>query len=327
MKAYLFAVLLSVLGFGFGCPLDAEELANFGVLPKPGNLWKLERKGANPDPMAWAWVTLRNSESGDLLSFASHILGKGEPRALIHYSDTAHEIFSADGYCADDPAAKGRGGDICPIRNSVVPMGFTDAAAQKNISQNALEYTYVEEARNNGPSRMAHGYVLLFDDTAVYVQHTSLKPITDELVREMATELIVSHYRTSKRQPAAPTAVADPQEPGEPEKSAGVISGFAFAADKRAKMVAIASYGNTPELVNTVGLRVGSILKEHGIDSVQAGSAGISINVHEDQAQRALRLLAEAILSEKLQLTLSVPKGDRYETVTPESILAPNKEK
>ncbi len=90
-------------------------------------------------------------------------------------------------------------------------------------------------------------------------------------------------------------------------------------------MVPVASYLNTPEMHATVGHRAFTVLHAQNIESVAIGSLGITISVPADRAAEALRLLANAIKAEKLQLTLTVPKGNGYVVVSPDSILQQKK--
>src|SRR5512133_4373016 len=78
---------------------SAEDLGLFGPLPNPGKAWKLCGSGKSPGSALWNWTVLTNSQTGDVLSFASHKIAPGEPRELIYWSDTAGEIFPG-GYSA-----------------------------------------------------------------------------------------------------------------------------------------------------------------------------------------------------------------------------------
>ena len=102
------------------------------------------------------------------------------------------------------------------------------------------------------------------------------------------------------------------------------LSPFGVAADAP-RIVPVASYINSPELNKTVGKRAHEILRAQKIESIAAGSAGMTISVPADRADEALRLLAKVIKEEKLPLTLLIRKEDRYVVVTPESILEPKK--
>ena len=92
------------------------------------------------------------------------------------------------------------------------------------------------------------------------------------------------------------------------------------AASEAPKYVPVASYANKPPLNETVGNRIYEILRAKGIQSIAAGSAGITVSVPAERA-------AEALKAENLQLTLLVPKGDRYVIITPDSVLEPKNDK
>jgi len=104
-----------------------------------------------------------------------------------------------------------------------------------------------------------------------------------------------------------------------------LFSHFSFGADDP-KYVPVASYRNTAKLRETVGARAYVILRERKINCVEAGSYGNTVSVPADRADEALQLLAKAIKSEGLRLTLLVPNGDRYIVATPDSVLEPKKE-
>ena len=101
------------------------------------------------------------------------------------------------------------------------------------------------------------------------------------------------------------------------------ISDSVIAGDPP-KYVPVASYANRPEM-NAVGARASAILHAQKIESVAVGSAGMTISVPDDRSAEALQVMAKAIKAEKLQLTLLVPKGDRYVIITPDSVLEPKK--
>ncbi|MCI0540553.1 MAG: hypothetical protein L0Z50_35585, partial [Verrucomicrobiales bacterium] len=110
----IFLVLVTWLSTGHR--VNAQELPLFGQLPTPEKNWKLrEKKKSGDSPVSWSWVVLTNFESADVLSFAAHKLGPGEPRELISLSDTAREIFPA-GYPVWIPGSK-QHFTIYPIRN------------------------------------------------------------------------------------------------------------------------------------------------------------------------------------------------------------------
>jgi hypothetical protein len=109
--------------------------------------------------------------------------------------------------------------------------------------------------------------------------------------------------------------------------SAFFLSCQVGGADESLKLVPVASYINRDEVVKTVGARVFALLKAKNIKTVCAGSFAMTVDVPDNRAAEARQLLAAAIKAEKLQLSILVPKGDRYVVVTPESILEPKLDK
>jgi hypothetical protein len=169
-----------------------EVLPPFGQLPDSGKNWKLREQGKYGDSsFQWHWVILTNSETADVLSYAAHRLEPGESRELIHLSDTAHEIFPAgDPTWTSVPKPHLTGH---PIRNRVTKLDLSDSTAKRDLSQEALEYSFVQE-EERGTNRLAHAYALVFDDVAVYIQHTSTKIITSEFAHDRAVSLLSTRF-------------------------------------------------------------------------------------------------------------------------------------
>ena len=103
------------------------------------------------------------------------------------------------------------------------------------------------------------------------------------------------------------------------------LSGYSIASDSTNAPTPVAIYPNCRELRETVGARIGAILREHKIEKLSYGSLGLMVSVPANRAAEARQLLAKAIKAEKLQLTLLVRKGDGYVVVTPDSVLESKK--
>ena len=86
------------------------------------------------------------------------------------------------------------------------------------------------------------------------------------------------------------------------------------------RFVPIASWQNSPEVNAKDGSRAFTILREHKIEGVAPGSAGVTLNVRETQASEARKLLAKAIVSEGLRIELLDDKG---KVITPAEVLKP----
>lgn len=187
-----FALFFVALSYLCSVPdANSEQLPLFGELPSLEKQWRLRSRG---DAGRFHWVVLTNAETSDALSFASYKLPlkPGGKQDLIYLSDPAREIFP-DG----DPVWPARDVHdltITSIRNAVVKLDFWDRTRGRD--QEALEYTFIQEQEHKrGTNRMAHGYAVVFDDVAVFVQHTSTKPITFELARNTAAKLLEIHHR------------------------------------------------------------------------------------------------------------------------------------
>lgn len=100
---------------------------------------------------------------------------------------------------------------------------------------------------------------------------------------------------------------------------------FPTSTAESADYVPVVTYVNSPELNETVGARVNAIFRAHQIESTAVGRASVTVSVRTDRAAEALQLLAKATKAEILQLTLLVPKGDRFVEVSPDAILEPKK--
>jgi len=192
-STFLFLVAALAAAHCFG----GELLPPFGQLPDSGKNWKLREQGKYGDSsFQWHWVILTNSQTADVLSYAAHRFETGEMRELIYLSDTAHEIFPAgDPTWTSSPKPHLTGH---PIRNRVTKLDLSDSAAKRDLSQEALEYSFVQE-EEHGTNRLAHGYALVFDDVAVYIQHTSTKVITPEFAHDTAVSLLSARAASAGR--------------------------------------------------------------------------------------------------------------------------------
>ena len=193
----------------------AEDLPFFGKLPKLGENWTLQAQGKSGE--SWGWIVMRDPKSGDLLSFAAHRLGPGEKRqltpgehtGLIYLSDTSREIFPNGIWCETRKREESKDGSNITIRNRIKALDFPNSAVGKRRKQEVLEYTFIIEEEGSG-NRMVNGYAFILEDLSVFVQHTSFKPITDELAQDMAYALITSHERQQAAAKEKPDAAPKP---------------------------------------------------------------------------------------------------------------------
>ena len=191
MRTHALVFLLLAVCFAAGDRVAAQDLPLFGQLPKLGKNWKLQAQGKSGD--SWGWVVMSDAKSGGLLSFAAHRLDPGEKRqlepgektGLIYLSDTAREIFPTGLWFESLKREKSGERSNTTIRNQVVKL---------DRQHEVLEHTFILEEEGS-ENRMSHGYAFVLGDLAVFVQHTSLKPITWEVAQDMAHSLITSHER------------------------------------------------------------------------------------------------------------------------------------
>ena len=215
MHARALGFFLSFMFFAASDRVVAEDLPIFGKLPKLGENWKLQAQGKSGE--SWGWVVMTDAKSGDLLSFAAHRLGPEEKHQLTHgahtgliyLSDTSREIFPKGVWCETKKREESKGGSNNTIRNRLEKLDLPNSAAGKRHNHEVLEYTFITEEEGSG-NRMANGYAFVLGDLSVFVQHTSFKPITDELAQGTAYALIISHERQQTAPKDEPEAAPKP---------------------------------------------------------------------------------------------------------------------
>lgn len=91
-----------------------------------------------------------------------------------------------------------------------------------------------------------------------------------------------------------------------------------------ARFILIASYPNTPEAWDREELVIRCLFRSHGIRWYAVGSAGATVGVRQEDEDRARRLLAEALLMERLEITLvkMSEDGERAAVISPEEVLS-----
>lgn len=87
------------------------------------------------------------------------------------------------------------------VRFEVVTLGTGATATHKNVTAEALEYTYVyEHELRSAPNRLAHGFALAFGDICIFVQHTSTRVITSDDARSAAVSFLRNHSVSRPKQ-------------------------------------------------------------------------------------------------------------------------------
>ena len=193
----------------FALHVGAQELPLLGRLPELGRDWVLLKQEAKilkqetkqRGDYEYSWASFTNSKTGDLFSFAAD-RWRNTNRAVG--SDPTREStldMFAGGlpkWMRDRPS----GWMVADaIRFSVITLNTGRDGTLKNVQAEAFEYSFVYESRAPAvPNRLAHGYVLAFGDTCVYVQHTSTRVITSDDARSAAAFLL-RHHPSSRPKP------------------------------------------------------------------------------------------------------------------------------
>ncbi len=177
----------------------AQELSLLGRLPQLGRDWSLQKQDAKKKgAYEYSWATFTNSKTGDRISFAadkytnaSRTVGSSPThQAAIDMFPGGLPMFM------DDRSSWGRIVDT--IRFNVITLETGVDATHQNVKAEALEYTYVyEHEARFAPNRLAHGYVLAFGDTCVFIQHTSTHVITSDDARS-ATLSVLRNLSSSR---------------------------------------------------------------------------------------------------------------------------------
>ena len=209
MKQPLPAFLLLIACCAAVPHASSQELPLFGQIPQPGREWTLREKGAPQKGIyQYSWATFTNSKTGDILSFvadqwtnvvrkvgdspvqqaATDMFPGGYPRG--HMRTPTQPIEPSD-WLIDEV-----------LRFHVVTLQTgVEAGGRKKLKAEALEYSYVYELRTKAlPNRLAHGYVVAFGATVIFIQHTSTNIIASYDVNSIALSLIQNHPSSRPKQ-------------------------------------------------------------------------------------------------------------------------------
>ncbi len=188
--------------------VNGQELSLLGQLPQLGRDWSLrQRETKREGTYEYSWAIFTNSKTGDLISFAADKYTNADRN--VRYDPVRQA--ATDMFPGGLPRFMKNGvtgwalADV--IRFSVVTLETGIDATRKNVKAEALEYSYVYESdahsveysyvyesdAHSEANRLAHGYVLAFGDTVVFVQHTSAHVITSEAAKSMALSLLRDH--------------------------------------------------------------------------------------------------------------------------------------
>ena len=140
-----------------------------------------------PVENAWRCKVFRNLKTGDLLSFGLRFVSPKEPDDLNKWADTAQEVFPIGDPFWVNPNTLSVSSD--QLKANVGTFVFGGIRGPKGVPMRTLEYAQVV-AVPGGDNRMVRGYLFLLNGFVLIVQHTSFKPITDDLVRTVAEPLV-----------------------------------------------------------------------------------------------------------------------------------------
>lgn len=136
--------------------------------------WREIERGTNFTNQPYTyWVTFQK-QTNELLTFLIRLEERPINTNTIQFADTAHEMFRKGYYWyahTNDPGEN--------IASSVRLR--VDAVDRFE----ALLYSYVAEDEPSGETRLAHGCVL-FGEVTVFVQHTSTRPISLDVIDSVA---------------------------------------------------------------------------------------------------------------------------------------------
>lgn len=159
----------------------AHDLPRFGKLPELDSEWQHQESNADevtPKTNSFRWVVFRNSENGDLLSFAT-FPRNDSATPLDRFSDTALEIFP-DGRAVWDH-------NTTRMTIEAITISTRERRLSFRRRLPVLEYSFVSEAATR-PNLMANGRAWFEPDYIIFVQHTSALPISPSVVDGVAND-------------------------------------------------------------------------------------------------------------------------------------------
>lgn len=172
------------------CPticLDGHELAQFGTLPVLPPEWEVspdDKQTSLTGKLPFSWIVFKNKATGDLLSFSCR---PHESAALPidRYSDTALEIFPR-GLAVWTQSPQSAVIDV-------ISMNVSNRRHRSEVRIPTLEYCFTTDIPE-GETLMAHGRAWFQGDTVVFVQHTSDRAISAQLVRDAVSDMTRSQH-------------------------------------------------------------------------------------------------------------------------------------
>jgi|SRR6056297_1277334 len=176
--AFTVVIVASVLN---GSLSHAHDLPRFGTLPELDSEWQLQESNADDvtsKTNPFRWVVFRNSENGDLLSFATFPRNDSET-PLDRFFDTALEIFP-DGLAVWDH-------NTTRMKIEAITIAIRERRLSIRRRLPVMGYSFVSEAATR-PNLMANGRAWFERDYIIFVQHTSALPISPSVVDGVAND-------------------------------------------------------------------------------------------------------------------------------------------
>lgn len=167
---------------------DPEPPIN-SYLPAVGNEW-VKRPDAGTRGN-YSWINFEQQKTaGEILAFVSYKASAGIKVTDSVVSQASIEMFNQNGRASHNQPRGESIGDL--LRHRVISINIASDNTKHEIE--ALEYTYVFDTPGQEPT-IAHGYSVVVGEQVVFVQHTSVKPISSQLAFDMATNVISKHLK------------------------------------------------------------------------------------------------------------------------------------
>ena len=176
IKLAILAVVLTCLSGPSGHNPQIQELE---VMPQLGRIWKQREAIDGADAQVpYRWCIYENAETGEKLSFASLAVEDADSFQLNKQVDSAFELFP-----------NGNAAWVSQDREITIESlswGIRNRTGASSPTE-VLGFCFVsmEAGRDN---LMAHGRAWVAHDVFYIVQHTSSKPISSEVVDEVAAD-------------------------------------------------------------------------------------------------------------------------------------------
>lgn len=188
---FVLAVFIAMVGLEL--PDEKRNLPIDGWLPNVSGEWiRRDDRGAKGDH---SWATYDNKDMpGDVLSFSMTKVPPAVNVSSSSVNQASIETFRADGssvFSSRRPSIEAPAMETVRHRTILINLGST--TAKRDIE--ALEYTYIYEPSHESKRTMAHGYGVVVEGNALFVQHTSSRVISSEVAFDMLVGMLSRHHK------------------------------------------------------------------------------------------------------------------------------------